>query len=91
MPPLPDALGPLAAALADRYRLEREVGRGGMATVYLAHDLRHDRPVALKVLRPELGAVLGPDRFNQEIRIAARLRHPHILPVHDSGEATGRL
>ncbi|HEX3275137.1 MAG TPA: serine/threonine-protein kinase [Gemmatimonadales bacterium] len=91
MPPLPDALGPLAAALADRYRLEREIGRGGMATVYLAHDLRHDRPVALKVLRPELGAVLGPDRFNQEIRIAARLRHPHILPVHDSGEAAGRL
>jgi serine/threonine-protein kinase len=62
-----------------------------MATVYLAHDLRHDRPVALKVLRPELGATLGPERFAQEIRIAARLRHPHILPVHDSGEAGGRL
>ncbi len=79
----------LAAALADRYRLERELGRGGMATVYLARDLRHDRPVALKVLRPELAASLGPERFLQEIRIAARLQHPHILPVHDSGEAAG--
>ena len=80
-----------AAALADRYRVERELGRGGMATVYLAHDLRHDRPVALKVLRPELAASLGPERFLREIRIAARLQHPHILPVHDSGEAAGRL
>ena len=67
-----------AAALADRYRVERELGRGGMATVYLAHDLRHDRPVALKVLRPELAASLGPERFLQEIRIAARLAaSPH--------------
>jgi serine/threonine-protein kinase len=80
-----------AAALADRYRIERELGRGGMATVWLAQDLRHDRPVALKVLRGELVASLGPDRFLQEIRIAARLRHPHILPVHDSGEDAGRL
>ncbi|HEU4954776.1 MAG TPA: protein kinase, partial [Gemmatimonadales bacterium] len=80
-----------AAALADRYRIERELGRGGMATVWLAHDLRHDRPVALKVLRGELFASLGPERFLQEIRIAARLQHPHILPVHDSGEAAGRL
>jgi serine/threonine protein kinase len=79
----------LAAALADRYRVERELGRGGMATVYLARDLRHDRPVALKVLRPELAATLGPERFLQEIRIAARLQHPHILPVHDSGETAG--
>jgi serine/threonine-protein kinase len=78
-------------ALADRYRIERELGRGGMATVWLAQDLRHDRPVALKVLRGELVASLGPDRFLQEIRIAARLRHPHILPVHDSGEDAGRL
>ena len=78
-----------AAALADRYRVERALGRGGMATVYLAHDLRHDRPVALKVLRPESAASLGPQRFLQEIRIAARLQHPHILPVHDSGEAAG--
>ena len=77
----------LQAALADRYRVERELGRGGMAMVYLAHDLRHDRPVALKVLRPELAASLGPERFLQEIRIAARLQHPHILPVFDSGEA----
>ncbi len=91
MTPQPETFGPFAAALADRYRLEREVGRGGMATVYLAHDLRHDRPVALKLLRPELGASLGPERFAQEIRIAARLRHPHILPVHDSGDAAGRL
>src|SRR6188474_3115494 len=82
---------PLAAALTDRYRVERELGRGGMATVYLAHDIRHDRPVALKVLRPELAASLGPERFLLEIRIAARLRHPHILPVFDSGEAAGRL
>jgi serine/threonine-protein kinase len=81
----------LSAALADRYRIERELGQGGMATVYLAHDLRHDRPVALKVLRPELAATLGPERFVNEIRIAARLTHPHILPVHDSGEAAGFL
>jgi tetratricopeptide (TPR) repeat protein len=81
----------LSAALTGRYRVERELGRGGMATVYLAHDLRHDRPVALKVLRSELVASLGPERFLQEIRIAARLQHPHILPVHDSGEAAGRL
>src|SRR5262249_27495241 len=91
VPSLPDAPDLFAAALADRYRLARELGRGGMATVYLAHDLRHDRPVALKVLRPELAATLGPERFHQEIRIAARLRHPHILPVPDSGEAAGRL
>ena len=88
---MPETSDLLAAALADRYRVERELGRGGMATVYLARDLRHDRPVALKVLRPELAASLGPERFLQEIRIAARLQHPHILPVHDSGEAAGRL
>ena len=80
-----------AEVLADRYRLERELGRGGMATVYLAHDLRHDRPVALKVLHSELAASIGPERFLLEIKIAARLQHPHILPVHDSGEAAGRL
>jgi eukaryotic-like serine/threonine-protein kinase len=73
--------------LADRYRLERELGRGGMATVFLAHDLRHDRPVALKVLLPALAATLGPERFLREIRLAARLQHPHILTVLDSGEA----
>jgi serine/threonine-protein kinase len=75
----------LANALADRYRLERQLGRGGMATVYLAHDLKHDRPVALKVLHPELASMLGPERFLREIRLAARLQHPHILSVHDSG------
>ena len=88
---MPETSDLFAAALADRYRVERELGRGGMATVYLARDLRHDRPVALKVLRPELAASLGPERFLQEIRIAARLQHPHILPVHDSGETAGRL
>jgi tetratricopeptide (TPR) repeat protein len=82
--------GSLQAALADRYRIDRELGRGGMATVYLAHDLRHDRPIALKVLRPELAATLGPERFLHEIRIAAGLQHPHILPVFDSGEAGTR-
>jgi eukaryotic-like serine/threonine-protein kinase len=81
----------LAAALQDRYRLERELGRGGMATVYLAHDLKHDRPVALKILHPELAAVLGSERFQREIRFAARLQHPHILSVYDSGEAAGQL
>jgi eukaryotic-like serine/threonine-protein kinase len=82
---------PLADALRERYVLERELGRGGMATVYLAHDLRHDRSVALKVLRPELAATLGPERFLHEIRIAAGLQHPHILPVFDSGDAAGQL
>ena len=81
----------LAEALRDRYRLERELGRGGMATVYLAHDLRHDRSVALKVLHAELALTLGPERFQREIRTAARLQHPHILTVHDSGESAGRL
>src|SRR5688572_11193910 len=78
-------------ALADRYSFERELGRGGMAVVYLAHDRRHDRPVALKVLLPELAASLGPERFQREIRFAARLQHPHILTVLDSGEAAGQL
>jgi tetratricopeptide (TPR) repeat protein/TolB-like protein len=78
-------------SLAARYRLMRELGRGGMATVYLVHDLKHDRPVALKVLHPELAVALGPERFLREIRIAARLRHPHIVPLYDSGEADGLL
>src|SRR5215470_1281214 len=81
----------LAAALADRYSIEGELGRGGMATVYLAQDVRHDRPVALKVLHPELAATLGPERFQREIRFAAGLQHPHILTVHDSGETAGQL
>jgi serine/threonine-protein kinase len=76
----------LREALADRYAIERELGRGGMATVYLAQDLRHDRPVALKLLHPELAQALGPERFQREIRFAARLQHPHILTVLDSGE-----
>jgi eukaryotic-like serine/threonine-protein kinase len=86
-----EPLAELQASLAGRYRFERELGRGGMATVYLFHDLRHDRPVALKVLHPEQAAGLGPERFRREIRVAARLQHPHILAVHDSGElpATG--
>jgi serine/threonine protein kinase len=87
--PVADVPGPLRDALQDRYVLERELGRGGMATVYLAHDLKHDRPVALKVLHPELASVLGPERFQREIRLAARLQHPHILTVLDSGEAGG--
>jgi serine/threonine-protein kinase len=81
----------LAAGLRDRYALERPLGRGGMATVYLARDLKHDRPVALKVLLPELAASLGPERFQREIKLAARLQHPHILTVHDSGETAGQL
>ncbi len=81
----------LVAVLADRYALERELGQGGMATVYLAEDVRHRRKVAVKVLRPELAATLGPERFSREIEVAARLQHPHILPLHDSGEAGGFL
>ncbi len=77
----------LRSALADRYRLERELGQGGMATVYLAEDLKHRRRVAVKVLKPELGAALGAERFLREIEVAAGLRHPHILPLYDSGEA----
>ena len=81
----------IRAALASRYRLVREVGHGGMATVHLADDVKHDRRVAVKVLRPELAAALGPERFLREIQIAALLAHPHILPLHDSGEADGFL
>ena len=80
-----DHLDQLSAALADRYTIERELGRGGMAVVYLAHDVKHDREVALKVLRPELAATVGAERFLREIRIAAQLNHPHILPLLDSG------
>ena len=83
--------GDVAAALADRYRIERELGAGGMATVYLAEDLKHRRHVAIKVLRPELGAALGAERFLREIETTANLRHPHILPLYDSGAAGGFL
>jgi serine/threonine-protein kinase len=79
------------AALADRYRIDRELGQGGMATVYVAEDVRHRRKVALKVLHPELSAVLGPERFLKEIELTANLQHPHILPLFDSGEASGQL
>ena len=81
----------LETALADRYTIERELGAGGMATVYLAHDIKHDRRVAVKVLRPELATVLGPERFLREIKLAANLNHPHILGLHDSGDADGSL
>ncbi len=86
-----DAVSRLNAALEGRYTIEREVGEGGMATVYLAKDLKHNRNVALKVLKPELAAVVGADRFLAEIQVTANLQHPNILPLHDSGEADGFL
>jgi TolB-like protein/Tfp pilus assembly protein PilF len=86
-----DVLDRLRTALVERYTIDRELGRGGMATVYLAQDLKHHRSVAIKVLRPELAATLGPSRFLREIQIAAGVNHPHILPLHDSGEADGFL
>jgi Tol biopolymer transport system component/tRNA A-37 threonylcarbamoyl transferase component Bud32 len=88
---LAERFASLQAALADRYAIERELGAGGMATVYLAQDLKHHRQVAVKVLRPELAASLGRERFFREIEVAARLQHPHILPLHDSGESDGFL
>jgi serine/threonine protein kinase/tetratricopeptide (TPR) repeat protein len=84
-----DRLALLQSALGDRYAFVRELGRGGMATVYLVQDLKHDRPIALKVLHPELAATVGPERFQREIRMAARLQHPNILSVHDSGDVPG--
>ena len=86
-----DPLDQLRASLADHYEIEREIGAGGMATVYLARDLRHDRQVALKVLRPDFGAVLGVERFLSEIKVTANLQHPNLLPLFDSGEADGLL
>ena len=86
-----DPIERLKTALSDRYTIEREIGGGGMATVYLARDLKHDRKVAVKVFRPELAAALGTERFFREIRTTANLSHPHILPLHDSGEADGFL
>jgi serine/threonine-protein kinase len=86
-----DSMPRLTTALADRYRIERELGAGGMATVYLAQDLKHDRKVAIKVLRAELAAVIGAERFLTEIKTTANLQHPHILPLHDSGEADSFL
>ena len=86
-----DLLGRLQAGLAERYTVEREVGRGAMATVFLAHDIKHERSVALKVLRPELAINLGAERFLREIKLIAQLQHPHILPLYDSGECSGLL
>ena len=84
-----DAITRLNAALEGRYRIESELGEGGMATVYLADDIKHERKVALKVLKPELAAVVGAERFLAEIKTTANLQHPHILPLFDSGEADG--
>jgi len=81
----------LQQAISERYTLERALGRGGMALVYLARDLKQDRAVAVKVLRPELGALLGAERFLREIKTVAGLQHPHILPLYDSGVASGTL
>ena len=86
-----DPLASIKAALAERYPVERELGRGGMATVYLAQDLKHHRSVAIKVLNPELASMLGPGRFLREIELAAKLSHPHILPLYDSGQVDGLL
>ncbi len=91
MSPMSDAIARLNAALEGRYAIERELGEGGMATVYLADDLKHERKVALKVLKPELAAVVGAERFLAEIKTTANLTHPHILPLFDSGEADGFL
>lgn len=87
----PPPLDRLTMALEGRYAIQRELGAGGMSTVYLARDVRHDRAVAVKALRPEIAATIGAERFLREIRIAARLQHPHILPLLDSGEADGVL
>ena len=86
-----DAITRLNGALEGRYAIERELGEGGMATVFLAEDIKHNRKVALKVLKPELAAVVGAERFLAEIQVTANLQHPNILPLHDSGEADGFL
>src|ERR1044071_8775210 len=86
-----NALAQLNSSLTGRYTIDREIGAGGMATVYLARDVRHERRAALKVLTPELGAVLGVERFLSEIKVTANLQHPNLLPLFDSGEADGLL
>src|SRR5512143_3568381 len=86
-----DVLEQLKTGLSDRYVIERELGAGGMATVYLAHDVRHDRDVALKVLQPDLAGALGAERFLTEIKLCARLQHPHVVTVLDSGDTAGHL
>ena len=88
---MPEITARLKTALADRYAIQDELGAGGMATVYLAEDLKHHRKVAVKVLRPELATALGPERFLLEIEIAAKLNHAHIMPLYDSGGADGWL
>ena len=88
---MPEPLDGLTAALADRYRIERELGFGGMAIVYLAHDIKHNRQVALKVIKPELAAAVGAERFLREIQVTANLQHPHILALYDSGAANDTL
>src|SRR5262245_50495257 len=88
---LNDYANQLTSALADKYRVESELGLGGMAVVYLAHDIRHNRKVALKVLHPDLGAAVGAERFRREIQVLSRLSHPHILPLYDYGEVDGQL
>ena len=89
--PVASATGAALPSFGDRYRVERELGRGGMATVYLCVDTKFDRKVAIKVLHPDLAAAVGGDRFHREIRIATGLSHPNILPAYDSGEANGQL
>src|SRR5213596_151254 len=91
MDPVRDAVAAVTAALGERYAIDRELGRGGMATVYVAQDRRHAREVAIKVLRPDVAAAIGAERFLREIAIAARLTHPHVLPLIDSGQADGSL
>src|SRR5438309_9890502 len=91
MTPVRDTVAAVTAALGDRYAIDRELGRGGMATVYVAQDPRHGREVAVKVLRPDVAAAVGAERFLREIAIAARLTHPHVLPLLDSGQAAGSL
>jgi serine/threonine-protein kinase len=86
-----DVIERLTTSLADKYTIEREIGAGGMATVYLAHDIKHDRKVALKVMRPELAEVLGGERFLKEITVTAKLQHPRVVALYDSGEAAGLL
>src|SRR5438309_4089481 len=91
MDPVRDAVAAMTAALGERYEIERELGRGGTATVYVAQDRRHGREVAVKVLRPDVAAAIGAERFLREITIAARLTHPNVLPLIDSGQAAGSL
>ncbi len=88
---MPEITARLSTALADRYRIERHLGEDGMATVYVAEDLKHERKVAVKVLRPELAAVLGPERLAKEIEVTAKRQHPNVLPLYDSGEANTLL